>query len=79
MDAAGFYKKPFEEMSQNEKQSQLHFNDIRRSATRIRDRYLPRTAALSSAAMDAFENASAPQFAKQINRLTRGNSYQSEI
>lgn len=91
MDAAGFYKKPFEEMSQKEKQSQLHFNDIRgtavtllaeanatipqivsitghtlQSATRILECYLPRTAALSSAAMDAFENASATQFANQL-------------
>ena len=36
------------------------------SATRILERYLPRTAALSSAAMDAFENASATQFANQL-------------
>lgn len=91
MEAAGFYPKPFDELTAEEKRAHLHFNDIRgtavtllaesgatvpqivsitghtlQSATRILERYLSITPALSKAAMTAFENASATEFANQL-------------
>lgn len=91
MDTAGFYPKPFAELSVAEKRSHLHFNDIRgtaiallaesgatvpqivsitghtmQSATRILERYLSMTPALSKTPMTAFENASATTFANQL-------------
>lgn len=91
METAGFYPKPFDELTAEEKRSHLHFNDIRgtavtllaesgatvpqivsitghtlQSATRILERYLSITPALSKAAMTAFENASATDFANQL-------------
>ncbi len=98
MEAAKFYSKPFAELTDAEKRSHLHFNDIRgtaitllaesgatipqivsitghtmHSATRILERYLSMTKALSKAAMTAFENASATTFANQTStsQLTR--------
>lgn len=94
MEAAGFYAKPFDEMTKAEKQEQLHFHDMRgtavtllsaannsvplicsvtghtlQSATRILEKYLARTAAMSKAAILAFENSPATAFA---NRLQTG-------
>ena len=94
MIEAGFYPKPFKEMSKAEKQGHLHFHDLRgtavtmladagvtvpqicavtghtlQSATRILERYLARTAAMSKAAILAFENAPETAFA---NRLQTG-------
>lgn len=94
MDAAGFYPKPFEELTKEEKKTFLHFHDMRgtavtmlseagatlpqicavtghtlQSATRILERYLARTAAMSKAAILAFENSPATAFA---NRLQTG-------
>ena len=91
MEAAGFYSRPFPELTDAEKRSHLHFNDLRgtaitllaesgatvpqivsitghtmQSATRILERYLSMTPALSKAAMTAFENASATVFANQL-------------
>ena len=97
MEAAGFYPKPFAELTDAEKRSHLHFNDLRgtaitllaesgatvpqivsitghtmQSATRILERYLSMTPALSKAAMTAFENAPATIFANQLQ--TRAQS-----
>lgn len=97
MEDVGFYKMPLANMSDKEKRSQLHFNDIRgtsitllaaagatipqivsitghtlQSATRILERYLSRTSAMSQSAMDAFENASATRFANQMQTKQRG-------
>jgi len=98
MEAAGFYPKSFVDLTDVEKRSHLHFNDIRgtaitllaesgatipqivsitghtmQSATRILERYLSMTQALSKAAMNAFENASATAFANQSHTgLTTG-------
>ncbi len=94
MAEAGFYAKPFEELSKAGKAEQLHFNDLRgtavtllaaagvaisqicavtghtlQSATRILEKYMARTAALSKAAILAFENSPATAFA---NRLQTG-------
>ncbi|QCP86499.1 integrase [Cereibacter sphaeroides] len=94
MEAAGFYPRPFAELTKQEKAQHLHFNDLRgtavtllaeagatvpqicaitghtlASATRILERYLAMTEALSSAAIIAFENAPETAFA---NRLQTG-------
>ena len=98
MEAAGFYPKPFSELTDAEKRSHLHFNDLRgtaitllaesgatvpriaaitghtmQSATRILERYLSMTPALSKAAMQAFENALATEFANQLQTKTVGS------
>lgn len=94
MNDAGFYPKPFEELTKAEKAQFLHFHDMRgtavtllseagatlpqicavtghtlTSATRILERYLARTSAMSQAAILAFENSPATAFA---NRLQTG-------
>ncbi len=94
MEAAGFYPKPFEDLTKEEKAGYLHFHDMRgtavtllfeagatmpqvcavtghtlTSANRIIEKYLARTAAMSSAAILAFENSPATAFA---NRLQTG-------
>ncbi|WP_420023350.1 tyrosine-type recombinase/integrase [Cereibacter azotoformans] len=94
MQAAGFYQRPFDELTKAEKASHLHFNDLRgtavtmlaaagvsvpqicavtghtlQSATRILEKYLARTSAMSKAAILAFENSPATAFA---NRLQTG-------
>lgn len=94
MEAAGFYPKPFDELTRAEKATYLHFHDMRgtavtllseagatlpqvcavtghtlQSATRILEKYLARTAAMSKAAIMAFENSPATAFA---NRLQTG-------
>ncbi len=96
MAEAGFYAKPFEELSKAKKAEQLHFNDLRgtavtllaaagvaipqicavtghtlQSATRILEKYMARTAAMSKAAILAFENSPATAFA---NRLQTGSN-----
>lgn len=94
MTEAGFYPKPFKDMTKDEKKGYLHFHDMRgtavtmlaaagvtvpqicavtghtlQSATRILEKYLARTAAMSKAAILAFQNAPETAFA---NRLQTG-------
>ncbi|WP_143542873.1 hypothetical protein [Cereibacter azotoformans] len=91
MQAAGFYPRPFDEMTKAEKAEHLHFNDLRgtavtmlaeagnaiplicsitghtlQSATRILEKYLARTSAMSKAAILAFENSPATAFANSL-------------
>jgi len=94
MEAAGFYPRPFRDLSKAEKATFLHFHDLRgtavtmlgaagvslpqicavtghtlQSATRILEKYLARTAAMSRAAILTFENSPETAFA---NRLQTG-------
>lgn len=94
MVTAGFYPKPFDELTKTEKKGFLHFHDMRgtavtmlaaagnevpricavtghtlQSATRILEKYLARTGAMSRAAILAFENSPETAFA---NRLQTG-------
>lgn len=91
MEAAGFYPRPFAELTKARKAGFLHFNDMRgtavtllaearctpqqicaitghtlQSATRILERYLAMTDALSSAAIHLFENAPETAFANRL-------------
>lgn len=95
MTEAGFYPKPFKDMTKDEKKGYLHFHDMRgtavtmladagvtvpqicavtghtlQSATRILEKYMARTAAMSKAAILAFQNAPETAFA---NRLQTGS------
>jgi integrase len=96
MEAAGFYPRPFAELTKAEKAGFLHFNDMRgtavtllseakctpqlicaitghtlQSATRILERYLAMTDALSSAAIHLFENAPETAFANRLQTTSK--------